>query len=292
MSDQANLKRRVEAALGERVVSHDLLGGGCIAVASRMELVDGRVVFAKGGAGAGGFVAEAAGLRELARFGRDGDRWLGPRVPEVLHVDESVMVLEWLELESPVDPAAWGRALAALHQRSAGAERRFGFGIDGMLGSTPQAHAWGDDWIAFWRDLRLRPMLDLIQDAEVCRLGDAIDNRLDDLLEGCAMEPCLIHGDLWSGNIAMAGGGPATFDPAACWADREADFGMLRWMGGLGPAFEAAYAKVWPLPPGADRRIRVYALHHHLNHLALFGDGYRAGCVRLMRELLDTAVGS
>lgn len=155
-----------------------------------------------------------------------------------------------------------------------------------MLGSTHQEHAWCDDWVAFWRNRRLRPMLELVRDDEVRRLGDAIEGHLDRLLGGCSTAPCLIHGDLWSGNIAQVAGQPTTYDPAAYWADREADFGMLRWMGGLGRPFETAYADVWPLDVGADRRIGVYQLHHHLNHLVLFGINYRSGCIRLMRDLL------
>ena len=287
MTDVDLLKQRVESALGRKVVSHERLGGGCIALASRMSFDDGGVVFAKGGAGARGFAAEAAGLRQLASFGRVGGRWVGPRIPQVLHVDDAVMVLEWLPLGQSIDPAAWGRALAHLHRNSSGQASQFGFEVDGMLGSTPERHAWCDDWLTFWRERRLRPMLSRVADDEVVRLGHQLDEGLADLLEGCAATPCLIHGDLWSGNIAMVDGHPATFDPAAYWADREVDFGMLRWMGGLGDSFEAAYADVWPLPDGADRRIRVYELHHHLNHLVLFGSAYRSGCVRLLRNLVD-----
>ncbi len=256
MSEAADLKRRVESALGQQVSSQVRLGGGCIAVASRMMLADGRVVFAKGGAGAAGFAAEAAGLGELADFGRD-------------------------------DAAAWGSALARLHRRSNGGRKQFGFAQDGMLGSTPQAHGWCDDWITFWRDRRLRPMLDLVQDETVRRLGEAVDARLPELLRGCTAKPSLIHGDLWSGNISQVDGHPTTFDPAAYWADREADFGMIRWMGGLGTAFEEAYTKTWPLEAGSERRILLYELHHHLNHLVLFGASYRNGCIRILQQLLD-----
>ena len=286
MDAAGDLRGRIEAAMGERVVAQEQLGGGCIALASRIELADGRTVFAKGGAGAGGFAAEAAGLRELARYGKEGQQWVGPRVPEVLHVDETVLVLEWLSLEPSVDSAAWGKSLAAMHQRSSGRESRFGFAINGMLGSTPENHSWCDDWVTFWRDRRLRPMLARLQDPEIEDVGHAIDERLEELLEGCATQACLIHGDLWSGNIAQVSGHPATFDPAAYWADREADFGMLRWMGGFDSSFDAAYEQVWPLSKGSARRMGVYELHHHLNHLILFGRSYRAGCVNLMRRLL------
>ena len=275
----STLIARVEALTGAAVMQHVRLGGGCIAMASRMDLADGRLVFAKGGAGAGGFAAEAAGLRALAEFDM--------RVPAVLHVDDAAMVLEWLDLEPVSNEAAWGKALATLHKRSAEAgETRFGFDVNGMLGSTPQDHSWCDDWTTFWRKRRLRPMLSLLRNGDVRQLGEAVDANLNALLDGGGQSASLIHGDLWSGNIAQCDGRPFTFDPAAYWADREAEFGMLRWMGGLGRDFEQAYADIWPLPPGADSRIDVYALHHHLNHLVLFGESYRAGCVRLMRRIL------
>ena len=298
------LSDRVAEALGVEVRDAAPLSGGCIAQASRLELADGRTVFAKtAGASGAGFACEAAGLRALAEHGRTsrGD-WVGPRVPEVLHAANDLLVLSWLELAGPAGAdtdTAWGEALAMLHRRSAEAhDGRFGFDLDGVLGSSPQANGWCDDWPTFWRTRRLQPMLDRLADDaetydEITDLGGRLLDGLDALLDGHPPEASLVHGDLWSGNVGWVddggreqGGAPATFDPAAHFASREAEFGMTRWMGGFGPAFEAAYQNLWPLPEGSDRRIRVYELHHHLNHLHLFGPTYRAGCLRLLRQIL------
>lgn len=39
------------------------------------------------------------------------------------------------------------------------------------------------------------------------------------------VKPCVLHGDLWSGNIASADGQPAIFDPAVYYGHHE----VLNW---------------------------------------------------------------
>lgn len=292
------LAAAVAEALGCAVLRVRILGGTRRVEVAECVLESGARVVAKRAVAPGaGLTAEAEGLRLMHRFGRAASgAWVGPRVPDVLIADHRLLVMEHLDLRAPPDAGdtVWGRALARLHRRSSqrmGSNAcRFGFEHDGVLGATPQSQARCDHWIDFWRCQRLRPMLELFEDPGVRRLGDQIDGRLDLLLEGACTASCLIHGDLWSGNVGwvLDRGSlyPATFDPSACFASREADLGMTRWMGGFSPSFEAAYREVWPLPPNADRRIRVYTLHHHLNHLHLFGSGYRRGCVSLMERIL------
>ena len=48
----------------------------------------------------------------------------------------------------------------------------------------------------------------------------------------------------------------------------------------------AGYQARFPPQPGYARRAKLYELHHHLNHLNIFGSGYRGGCLRLMRKIL------
>ena len=40
------------------------------------------------------------------------------------------------------------------------------------------------------------------------------------------VRPCVLHGDLWSGNIGSVDGQPSIFDPAVYYGHSEADFGM------------------------------------------------------------------
>jgi fructosamine-3-kinase len=102
--------------------------------------------------------------------------------------------------------------------------------------------------------------------------------------------PSLLHGDLWGGNWAQdASGEPVIFDPAVYYGDREADIAMTRLFGGFGHAFYTAYQSTWPLDQAAGTRRTLYNLYHVLNHLNLFGEGYREQALgsidRLLAEL-------
>lgn len=113
---------------------------------------------------------------------------------------------------------------------------------------------------------------------------DRLDVFLDDVVE----PPSLLHGDLWSGNyLADSEGRAVLIDPATYYGHREADLAMTRLFGGFPPAFYQAYEEVWPLEPGARERGGIYELYHLLNHLNLFGGGYRSGCIATLRRLVD-----
>ena len=86
----------------------------------------------------------------------------------------------------------------------------------------------------------------------------------------------LIHGDLWSGNVHVTRDGtPALIDPAVSYSDREAELGMMTLFGGFSKRVFDAYDEAWPLEPGWRDRLPIYELYHLLNHLNLFGGGYR-----------------
>ncbi len=285
------LRDPLEAALGTRITQTKPVAGGDINHAQRLELADGRRVFLKTpGHGSavsnmpGLYVAEAAGLNALSDAAeRDG----ALSIPEVLAVNNAFLVLEAIDTAPP--PADFeeqlGHGLALLHR--AGTTERFGFPCDTYLGRLPQANPTTADWIRFWRDQRLLPLLDALpKEKEVNRLGRQLADRLPDLLAGPDEPPTLIHGDLWTGNAcADAAGRVWIYDPACSFAHREAEFGMTRLFG-FGPRFEAAYHEANPLADGWQRRVEVYRLHHLLSHLWHFGGSYRDGCLRLLGQLL------
>ena len=104
-------------------------------------------------------------------------------------------------------------------------------------------------------------------------------SRLGEWIDDTQVQPALLHGDLWGGNVIVGpGGAPALIDPAVYYGDREADLAMTRLFGGFSfsPSFYAAYAAAWPLSPGWQERVDLYNLYHLLNHLNLFGESYGA----------------
>jgi protein-ribulosamine 3-kinase len=233
--------------------------------------------------------AEADGLARLAAAG-------AIRVPRILGQGtsggESWLELELFDLRVPDagSDARMGAALARLHAVTGS---RYGLERDNAIGATPQPNAPSDVWPDFWRDRRFGFQLDLaLENGHGGRFQDRgrrLLERVPAFFGGYRPLPSLLHGDLWAGNRAMlADGTPVVFDPAVYYGDREADLAMTRLFGGFGARFYEAYASEWPLDSGADLRTDLYNLYHVLNHLNLFGGGYRAMAESMIDRLLAT----
>lgn len=234
------------------------------------------------------FEAERDGLRALGAAG-------AVRIPAPIAVGEvdgaAFLVLEYIPL-STLTGSGWSRLgarLAALHRATADG---FGWDRDNTIGATPQYNAWTDTWPEFWRARRLGFQLKLAADnglpGPTVANGERLLERLDALFEGYAPAPSLLHGDLWSGNVAGdEHGEPVLFDPAVYYGDREADLAMTELFGRFDRRFYDAYQAVWPLDPGYRQRKVLYNLYHVLNHFNLFGGGYGAQAGGMIKRLLD-----
>ena len=242
-------------------------------------------------------VAEADGLRALA-----ATRTV--RVPAVEALaddgDATVLALEWLDL-CPPDAgfgARFGGALGALHAAPVEPPRH-GWPRDNAIGATPQRNrrtAGGGtaDWIAFWAHERLGAMRERLDPTRDAALVDAVDAVVAALpaffADGHAPRPSLIHGDLWSGNWGMlADGTPVVYDPAVSWSDAEAELAMMELFGSPPAGFWAAYRETAVLHPGYAHRRDLYQLYHLLNHVVLFGGGYRALALQCARASIAGA---
>jgi len=263
------------------------LGGGCSQQAWRLQLSDGRCLFAKQG-DAAMLEAEQTGLAALHAAADPAD--LVVPEPLALLVDSAgcaLLVLPWLEQQSG-DQQALGRGLARLHRRSlAQGCGLFGWASDGFIGLGPQPAGWRDHWGEAFVELRLRPQLQLARSwgLSLAPLESWLA-RLTELLDQHGAEPVLVHGDLWGGNAGVLGDGRGLLiDPASWWADREVDIAMTHLFGGFSRSFYAAYEQEWPLAPGASDRVAIYNLYHLLNHANLFGGGYQQQSRQAIRHL-------
>ena len=272
----------IAAALGSLVRSTRPLGGGDINDAYRVELEDGRAIFAKANRRADPtmFEREAAGLRWLA----EPDAL---RIPEVLAAGERWLALELIEpgRKAPDHDERLGRGLAALHR--AGADG-FGWPEDNFIGSLPQENAFEDDWPTFYWRRRLEPQLRMASDAgrassAMKRGMERLRDRLEELC-GEAEPPARLHGDLWGGNAHVdAEGAPVLIDPAVYGGHREIDLAMMRLFGGFSARVFAAYEEAWPLAASASERVSLYQLYPLMVHVNLFGGGYvRLGRARAL----------
>ena len=158
-------RRAIEAALGASVRATAPVHGGDVAISYRVDLDDGRRVFAKTHASPPAFFfsTEASGLE-----------WLGEAkavaVPAVLAVSDDApahLVLEWIDegrARPGTDPEL-GAALAALHLSGAPC---FGRLDRRTTGSRALPNDPSDTWADFYARCRLLPL------ARLAREGGAL----------------------------------------------------------------------------------------------------------------------
>ena len=192
-------------------------------------------------------------------------RAAGINAPEPYACGDSFIEMEELPVGARPDWPALARMLAALHRHT---HDRFGWGSDNWIGLSPQRNAWGDDWPEFFWKYRLLPQLSKANLKE--------DINVKSFFTSYKPVPSLLHGDLWNGNVGFTAKGPVIFDPAVYYGDREADLAMTELFGGFPAEFYRAYNELSPLDAGYQVRKHLYNLYHLLNHLNLFGSGYRA----------------
>jgi fructosamine-3-kinase len=258
------------------------LSGGDVAESYRMELADGRTVFAKTHRDppAGFFTTEASGLRWLR------EPTVIP-VPEVLAVSDGDdgspprLVLEWIDEAgrgSSEAEAEFGRALARLHRTGAPA---FGRQDRRTTGSLALPNDPCETWVEFFGERRLEVLLRIARDREA--LSSSALTKLErtierlDTIGGVPEPPARLHGDLWAGNRLVDRSGRSwLIDPACHGGHREYDLAMMRLFGGFGPECVAGYIGEWPLADGWQARVPLHQLAPLAVHAIKFGGGYPA----------------
>lgn len=282
-----HIRDAIVSALRQDIVSVDRLSGGDVAEAYRVELSDGRRVFAKTHSDPppGFFSTEAAGLRWL----RQADT---VAVPDVVAVsdDPPLLVLEWIEegTRGPLTEERFGHELAQLHLTGAVCFGRKDLRTTGSrrLPNDPCAN-----WSEFLRERRFLPLADLAEQAAALPTGTIRDLRglahsLETLV-GPEEPPARLHGDLWAGNRLIDTDGVSwLIDPACFGGHREFDLAMMRLFGGFGDAVEASYCEVSPLATGWEDRVLLHQVVPLVVHAIKFSGPYVGAATEAIRSYL------
>ncbi|WP_294334354.1 fructosamine kinase family protein [uncultured Sphingomonas sp.] len=258
---QTSLTERAAALLGTPVLGAAALSGGDLSAVHRLRLEGGGSAIAKQGPLVS---VEAEMLAALAASGAPA--------PAVLALGEDLLLIA----EMPSDgrlATSWDNLAATLHLLHSATGHGYGWHADYAFGRVAIPNGATGDWPSFWAERRLRCHLPHLPATLARRIGRLAD-RLPDLLPA-QPAPALLHGDLWGGNILVAGGRvTALIDPACYHGDREVDAAMLT----LFDAPPARFFDALALEAGWQGRQPIYSLWPLLVHLRLFGSSY-AGAV-------------
>lgn len=172
---------------------------------------------------------------------------------------------------------------------------QFGFDQPTTCGIIPQINDWTSDWVSFFARHRLEHQINMLLsehgDRELNEQWSHLQLKVDKYFVDFTRDsnekiiPALLHGDLWSGNVAQVNDEPVIYDPSSFYGHSEYDFGIARMFAGIPSSFEKSYFDIMPKKKLFERRNKLYQLFHHLNHWSHFGYGYRSSSLRLMREL-------
>lgn len=211
-----------------------------------------------------------------------------PNVLGCLEIEGIPMLwLEWIEGKKTYETdVLLGERLAALHLADAK-----GYGLEGesYIGKLPQQNRLMDDWVEYYRDVRLVGQWKRGKDSGT--MGQTREKMLVKLMERLdewiprTPKSCLLHGDLWGGNW-MTGpeGVPYLIDPAILFGDHEMELAFTELFGGFSRRFYEAYQSVFPLSPEYEERKELYQLYYLLVHLNMFGESYGPSVDRILRR--------
>ena len=187
---------------------------------------------------------------------------------------------EFIRLDSKgILPSDVCRLIAQLHETSISPTGKFGFHQATFQGPHEQIVTWEDNWCTYFSRLLLQWF-----NQEVASNGpdgeyeatyrkfvrDVIPRILEPLQsDGRSLKPCLIHGDLWRGNISrrIDTGTPIVYDACAMYAHNELEAGMWRYSDN--DWVRQYFDIVPPSEPAEQRddRNRLYSIKYILSHI-------------------------
>ncbi|KAI4280194.1 MAG: hypothetical protein L6R38_004637 [Xanthoria sp. 2 TBL-2021] len=197
--------------------------------------------------------------------------------------------------------------VARIHLDSMGKspDNRYGFSVTTHLAYVGNDNSWSDSWEE-WYAKALKRMLEEEEkshgpDEELAILTKAMFEKVVPRLlrpletGGRQIQPCLIHSDLWPGNVKpdAVTDEPIIFDACAFWGHNEADLGPWRAPRyRLGRSYMKEYHNHIPISVPVedwDDRNALYAMRYDLLVSALFPEEpkFRRLAMDEMKRLVD-----
>ena len=208
--------------------------------------------------------------------------WGKYKLPDV---DKYFLLCDFVNMDNRLpDPSRLCAKIAELHRTSESPTGKFGFYIPTCHGKYKQVVEWDSNWASFFGKilgdaLRLDlenngpwPELEKVSERTLTKVIPRLFGVLQE--NGREIKPCLIHGDLWEGNIGIADNNEIKiFDAGAYYAHNEMEIGMWRCVRHKinNKAYTRAYLRAYPPSEPVDEwnyRNRLYSIKMNMIHSA------------------------
>lgn len=267
------LIKLVEQKLG-RYPEHIIrLSGGCVGDVFKITFKNAQPVVAKTGPAGSNLDVEGRMIKYLQSHS-------AAPVPDIAYCDDELLLMSWIDSNNELLSNIEQHAATVVSDLHAVKNTQFGFNEATLIGGITQPNDWHENWVDFFRDQRLLYMANLAVrrgrfSSDTMRSIEKLAGRLPRWIKNDAM-PCLIHGDVWSGNVICRNGElSGLIDPAIYYADPEIELAFIKLFNTFGEPFFNAYQKHNKIKPGFfEERVDLYNLYPLLVHAVLFGGGY------------------
>ena len=209
--------------------------------------------------------------------------------------DMYYLLMDFIEMtnQNP-DPIQLCTKLVGMHQASVSPTGMFGFHVVSCPGKLAQQTTWNPSWVDYYVQLLRGAMrLDTEINGKWKNLTQCVDRLISHVVpkvlgplesNGRTVKPCLIHGNLWDGNIGTAfeTGEVYVFAASAHYAHNEMEVAM--WRGTVNKMVSSkVYLNNYLSRTGIsepaeqfDDRNRIYSVYHTLHESACeYGSSFR-----------------
>jgi len=217
------------------------------------------------------FEIELSGLRTLS----DRAGVLIPQPIDIVRVENGWLLIKEALEAIQREPRQWrqiGTTLASIHQVKS---ESCGFEANGFWGPLYQDNTPTQDWVSFFRERRLMPLLKIAINSG--NIPSSVISKVEKLIprlpELCGPEitPSLLHGDAQQNNFISTAEGTYVIDPAVYYGNPEVDLALIDSFQPSSNDFFDGYREEMPVDPGFFERRYLWRIPLYLAAVALEG---------------------
>lgn len=212
--------------------------------------------------------------------------------PEIKLKNKDYLILEYINNDNKKPFITKKDLLTSIIKIHSIKHNQFGFDFNTQIGGLEKINTYKKNWVEFFRDQRLYFIFNLINKKNLIDLSFA--NKIEILLNKIDLmipsnpQPCLLHGDLWEGNILFNNGKFSSFiDPGSFFGHNELEVAYLRW---FNPSFIDAdfldkYRNFIEIHKDYLKYEPIYQLYYSLLNVYLWDKSYIKDSKNLLKKI-------